>query len=365
MIITTRAATAADTVRIHEIILQAFGKEDESDMWSYLLAHKSLLAQGDVRLALDGERPVAVTLLQRRSIRTRYGWAPGAIISLVACDPAVQRRGFGGAAVRDALARMAQERIALGILYGERDYYPRFGFAPVLPFYRTEVAAADLQRLGEGSVRPAVTADLPALTALYSAAYDHYPCAVSRDSAPPLWGVRAPHRNAVLTLPDASGYAVIKQESALLWIREAAAADAGAGRRLLAALGREAASRGLEQAAASLPPDHLCARLLSQLPSRQIRGAAVYGMAYISDWSRVLPAGYAFSDDGLLQEGQLAVRAGRAVLTQLALGYYSADDLMLMEGVAVTASPTGWIRLARDFPPALPKWSLDPFWEGV
>lgn len=365
MTIATRCAGPDDTSRIHEIFLQAFGKEDESDLWSHLLANDSLLAPGDVRLALDNERPVAVTLLQRRSIRCRHRWVPGAIVNLVACDPAVQGRGFGSAAVRDTVARLANEGMAVGILYGERDYYPRFGFAPVLPFFRTEVTAAALQPFGSASFRPAVSDDLSTLSALYASAYDQYPCTVSRDANPQLWSVRIPAANAVRTLPDRDGYAVIHQAASDLWVREAAATDVEAGRRLLAAIRQEAAERGLEQIMVGLPPDHLLTRLLRLVPSRQVRASASFGMVIITDWAQVLPSGYTISDEGLLFDGHLAVRASRRVLTQLVMGYRCADDLPLMSDVQITAATSDWSRLTADFPAAFPKWSLDPFWEGA
>ena len=113
------------------------------------------------------------------------------------------------------------------------------------------------------------------------------------------------------------------------------------------------------------PPDHLLSRLLRfVVPSREVRGTAIHGMVIVTDWAQVLPAGYAIGEEGLLLDGRLAVRASRAVLTQLAMGYYGAADLPLMADVRVTADPVDWARLAADFPPAFPKWSLDPFWEG-
>ena len=254
--IATRCAGPGDTSRIHEIFLQAFGKEDESDLWAHLLAN-NLLAPGDVRLANEG------------------------------------------------------------------------------------------------------------MAALYASTYDQYPCAIGRDANPQFWSVRLPAANAVRILPDRTGYAVIHQAKSYLWVREAAATDVEAGRQLLAAIGQEASERGREQVNVGLPPDHLLTRLLRLVPSRQVRANASPGMVIIADWSRMLPNGYAISEEGLLIDGRLAVRAGRQALTQLVMGYRCADELPLMADVQVTACNADWSRLRADFPAAFPKWSLDPFWEGA
>lgn len=365
MPISTRCATSDDTSRIREIFLAAFEKEDEADLWAHLLAHDTLLSPGDVRLALDSDHPVSATILQRRPIRSRGGWVPGAIVNLVACDPAVQGKGFGSAAVRDAIARMTDEGMAVGILYGVKEYYPRFGFAPVLPLCRTEVAAADLASFGSASFRTADDDDLPGLAALYSSHYEQYPCAVSRDANPHLWSVRVPEFNAVRVLPNRKGYAVIHRGSSYLWVREAAGADVEAGRQVLAAICQEAGACGLSQVVMGLPPDHPLVDLVRLVPFKQVQANASYGMVIITDWSRVLPLGYRVDDEGLWLDSQLVVRASRHVLTQLVMGYRSAGDLPMMADVQVTAGAADWSRLTADFPAAFPKWSLDPFWEGA
>lgn len=359
---TTRSAHSGDTARIDEIFRRAFGKEDESDLWHYLLAHESLLNQDDVRLALDdAKQPVGVTVLQPRPMRSRCGWVPGAIVTLVACDPAAQKRGYGAASVRSAIDRMAAAGIAVGILYGIAEYYPRFGFVPVLPACRTEVTSAILQAHGDARFRPVSAGDLPVLAALYAKAYEKYPCAVRREAAAELWNVRVPEVNAVLMLPDQQGYAFLRRNADHLYVYEAAAEEPDAGRRLLAAIGHEASSHGFEKVVLSLPPDHLLSRLLTLGQSRQTRATALYGMVIITDWSRVLAPGYTVSDEGLLLDGRLAVRADHKTLTELVMGYRSIDDLRLIPGVQIADDE----RLAADFPPAFPKWSLDPFWEGA
>ncbi|HWI51121.1 MAG TPA: GNAT family N-acetyltransferase [Symbiobacteriaceae bacterium] len=366
MTIATRGANPGDAARLHEIFRAAFGKEDESDLWSYLLAHDSLLNQDDVRLALDdAEQPVAVTVLQPRPMRSRYGWVPGAIVTLVACDPAAQKRGYGAATIRSAIDRMAAEGIAVGILYGVAEYYPRFGFVPVLPACRAEVTTAMLRNHGDARLRPVTLDDLTALAALYAEAYEQYPCAVRREAAAELWNVRVPELNAVLILPDQTGYAFVRRNADLLYVYEAAVADADAGRRLLAAIGHEAAAHGFEKVMLSLPPDHLLTRLLSLGQCRQTRATALHGMVIVTDWSRVLAPGYSVNDKGLLLDGRLAVRADHKTLTELVMGYRSIDDLRLIPGVQIAAAEAMMARLAIDFPPAFPKWSLDPFWEGA
>jgi hypothetical protein len=53
---------------------------------------------------------------------------------------------YGGATVRDALAYMAAQGLAVGLLYGHPEYYPRLGFAPVLPAQLTTLAVGAIPR---------------------------------------------------------------------------------------------------------------------------------------------------------------------------------------------------------------------------
>lgn len=357
-----RGAEASEYPMVREIIARAMGP-DEVHLWDYLVAHDASLRPEGVRVALADGRPVACTVALPRQVRARRDWVSGAIVTLVACDPAFQGRGYGGRTVRDALAYLQQRQMALGILYGHATYYPRFGFAPVLPDYHTTVDCARCPDQQE-ALRPVVDADVPALAALYAEQLASYPCAVARDAAPWQWQVRDAERHMVLTLPAREGYAFVtpEREQDVLLVREAAAADRAAAWRLIGGLAWEARRRSLARVRLCMPPDHALVRLALMLEATYAYRPAAHGMAAITRWEALLPAGYEASGEGLLWQSRLALRASSSALTQLALGYRGIEDLLLVPECELLGSAEDLESLRRDFAPCNPKWSLAPYW---
>lgn len=353
---------------LRDIFAQAFETKDEAFLWDYLVAHDPNLRTAGVRVAVVDWRPVACTVVLSRRVRSRQGWVPGAVVTLVACHPDYQNQGYGGCTMRDALAYMAGQGLALGVLYGHPGYYPRFGFVPVLSDYSTILASA----FSPGStptspteeLRPAIEDDLPALAVLYANAMDIYPCSMARGIESWLWQVRNKETHVLLSLPDRQGYAFtgIDREHQMLVVREGAAVDAAAGRRVLAGLVREARTRGLAQVRLTMPPDHLLVRLALLHGAGQHYRPATAGMAAITCWDPLLPTGYRVGDRGLFHGGRLVLQAGRRALTELVVGYRDIDDLLLTPDVTLPDGNTDYELLQRDFPPIFPKYSLAPFW---
>lgn len=356
--ISVRAAQQGEYALLRSLMTRAFGA-DETNLWDYLTQHDSSVTPAHIRVADAGGEPVACTVVVPRQIRTRAGLAPGAIITLVACEPALQGQGYGGATVRDALCFMAEQGLSVAILYGHPTYYPRFGFVPVLPGYSVELPVAG----GAGTLRPTTPADAPWLTRLYAAEAGQSLCAVARTAEPWLWAPRKPE-HAVLALPDAAGYAHVSAgaESGTLWVWEAAAADAPATRRLLDALMAEAQARKLQRLGARLSPDHALARLMALRGGRETLGPAAAGMVALPRWDGVLPAGFTAGPNGLAYEGRPVLEASHESLVGLAMGYRSVDDLLL-DGTATLPAGAPVDLLRCTFGPAFPKWSLAPFWE--
>lgn len=348
---TVRSAFAHEFPLIRAIISHAFESSDEARLWDYLVAHDPGLTPDGVRVAVADGRPVACTVLLPRQVRTRRGLAPGAIVTLVACEPAYQNRGLGGATVRDAVACIKEQGLALGLLYGHPGYYSRFGFVSVLPSLGTILDVAAVPSVSPGLI-PAGAGDLEALTTLYEQEAGAYLCAVARSPEPWLWQPRNPG-HAVLTLPDRRGYAyvVTDQKPGILQVPEAAAAGPEAARTLLAGLCGAARECGLGKVRLTLPPGHSLVRLALLHGAEQIYRPAAAGMAVVTDWAQLLPPGYAVDGEGLLFQGRRVLRAGPEALTQLALGYHSGDDLLLLyDGDRM------------DLPAGFPRWSLAPFW---
>ncbi|MFZ5817747.1 MAG: GNAT family N-acetyltransferase [Bacillota bacterium] len=368
MTIQTRSARLEEYPQIREILQEAFG-DDEVQLWDHLVAHDPALTPDTIRVALDPRgRPVACTVVLPRTIQGPQGPVPAAVTTLVACRPELQRRGYGGATVRDGLRQMAERGLAFSILYGEADYYPRFGYARVLPLYRTilPVDTPELNQVplpeADQPLRPATEADLPLLSGLFARHLAGYPGAVARGPEPWLWQLRKPERFALLlTRSGAPAYALVAEdrEQGLLFVYEAAADEPAAGRLLLTGLLGEARRRGLAEVRLATPPDHLVTRLAVLHGAEQRLQPAKHGMVAVTRWAPLLPAGYTVSGGALLREGEPVLEAPEASLVQLAFGYRTVDDLLLLGEARLKGDPAV---LRADFPARLPKWSLAPFW---
>lgn len=170
-----RGAGAGELSAVREIISQAWSNpEDEPALWDYLAANH------------PGMRPECV----------RVAEADG---QLVASRLDHERRGYGSAVFRDALAYMAGRGLALAVLGGDPGFYGRFGCAPILPICRTtlEVNAASPPAAVESPVpysagsdadlRPVTQNDLRRVAALYRWGLSGYLMATSRTAFTPCW----------------------------------------------------------------------------------------------------------------------------------------------------------------------------------
>jgi predicted N-acetyltransferase YhbS len=376
MTIEVRGAHPSEYPILHDMMVHAFkaGADEEAPLWDYLAGSDPNVTPECARVGLHDGRPVSCSLVVPRRIQTPRGPVPGAVITVVACEPELQGQGYGGAAVRDSLRYMAEQGLAVAILYGHPGYYPRFGFAPVLAHWDTTLTAAEVP--GGEPLAAATEGDLPALTELFLASFGQYPCAELRDASPWFWNLRSPGQHALLKLPEGGAYALASENARenSIDVHEAAAVDAGTARLLLAGLKEHMLNRGAEKIRLFLPPDHRLARLGFLLGGKQRAIPAAAGMAAITRWEMVLPAGYGVSDEGLTLNGRLALRASRTHLTQLVLGYRSVADLLLLPGVGLadaTATRTQTAgsgaspllqRLTADFPAGFPRWAYAPFW---
>jgi len=175
-----RGAGAGELSAVREIISQAWSNpEDEPALWDYLAANHPGMRPECVRVAeADGQLVACAVVLPCR-FRTPRGLVPGAEITLIACRPDHERRGYGSAVFRDALAYMAGRGPALAVLGGDPGFYGRFGCAPILPICRStlEVNAASPPAAVESPVpysagsdadlRPVTQNDLRGVAALY------------------------------------------------------------------------------------------------------------------------------------------------------------------------------------------------------
>jgi len=387
--IEVRGATRQDYPAIAGVMDRAFG-EDELDLWQYIVANDPTIDPAGVRVAAVDGQVVACTVVVPRSLMTRAGWRPGAVITLVACDPAFQRRGFGGMTVRSALEYCRSQGLGVAILYGVPEYYPRFGYVPVLPRLTTEMPAegalaaakrslfgapgtADVPRLEPFGVH-----DIPAAVALYNETLGTYPMAVSRLETAWAWQYRPGKEGGLRVLKDASGrfaaYARLERDSrdsTAALCHEAAVTEACWAVPLFAALAQAAVEQGFERLRLVLPPDHLVVRSALLLGAEQVYRPASAGMAAVVDWTVALPAGYSLEGDegvpgGVRPElhrgGRPLLRARRELLVQLALGYRGFDDLVLLPEVEVLGSDDEASKACTELGRLYPRWTLAPYW---
>jgi predicted N-acetyltransferase YhbS len=198
----TRGAFEHEYPELMRLFKMAF-KEDEAELFDFLVRNDPALTPDAIRVATVDDKPVACSVVLPRQIRTPFGtWVPGAVITLVACDPMYQGRGFGSAAVRDSLKYAAESGANFAILYGHPGYYPRFGFVPVLPAVITildvigmpspssESGVVGTENNASLLVREAQNSDIPLLADLYESQLAKYSCCVRRDPSPWIWKPR-------------------------------------------------------------------------------------------------------------------------------------------------------------------------------
>lgn len=387
-----RGATRSEYPAIADVILRAF-KEDEHNLWQYLVDNDPSLEPEGVRVSVVDGKIVACTVVLPRTIMTRAGWKPSALVTLVACDPDWQGRGHGGATIRSALDYCGAKGLALGLLYGHPGYYPRFGYVPVLPWLWTEldpakVAASQIAtaaataapvrlELQQGLEDPA---DLAEVNKLFEQSLATYPMAVRRGDDAWVWRDRNSAGKSMLLLRGANGRAVAYARTytdtrypGVLIAPEAAVRDAGDAVGLVAALVQRAAEKGFERLRLVLPPQEELTRAALLLGAEQNYRPPTSGMAAVTNWDMVLPERYAaaaaegqVSGDTetwlLSYDGRPVLTAPRRQLSQMALGYLGADDVALVPGAELVGGTADWDRLRADMPALYPRWTLAPCW---
>jgi predicted N-acetyltransferase YhbS len=372
--IRTRAVYPEEIPLVRGIIERAFKTEDDVDLFDCIAARDREVVPEGIRVALAGETPVACAVVLLRDVMTPRGLVKGAVLTLVGCEPDCQGRGYGGATVRDALQYMSGLGCAVAVLYGHHSYYPRFGFALVMPRVTTTVTISpdSVNSPSEVALRPATDADIPAVSELYARTLGLYSCSVARPEEPWIWSYRRTSRCRTMVLGEALGYVLVEPEvdAPALHVPEAAVDRPGDAAALLQALCSMARSGGLRELKIGLPPGEPLVKEAVR------RGAACAvlppgaGMAAVLDWRAVLPPDYRVVESGLTCRGEAVLEAGRDALTRLVLGTESASDLAESSQVQFSGSMTRrretdvLASLVRDFPTGFPRWFIAPFWYG-
>jgi len=145
-----------DAASVRALLDAAFGGDDESKLV------ERLRREGDLVLSLVAENrqgAVGYAGFPRLVLRLDERNVPVAGLAPVGVLPALQRKGIGGALIRDGLARLKDRAERLVFVLGDPAYYRRFGFAVmdgfvspyVGPHFQTLTLAPDAPRAGEVS----------------------------------------------------------------------------------------------------------------------------------------------------------------------------------------------------------------------
>ncbi|MCU0512630.1 MAG: GNAT family N-acetyltransferase [Anaerolineae bacterium] len=166
------------------------------------LPHKPGFAPDDYRAAFVDGRPVSVIRVVYHTLH--YGRARLRVAGIVdvATDPAYRHRGLSAAVLLDTLMHIAEQGAHLALLYDAAGYYRRYGFSPLLPDYAlTFPVAAALALRPAARLRPAGSADLPAVAALYRQQRAGH-LLFQRSAAQWLWLYQAAHTPPLLAEDD-------------------------------------------------------------------------------------------------------------------------------------------------------------------
>jgi putative acetyltransferase len=137
---TVRPEQARDAPFVHAVHRAAFGAEDEAHLVD------RLRAGGWARVSLVAEAEGAVIghiLFSPVSIVGAEASCRGLGLAPMAVLPAHQRRGVGGALIREGLAACRREGVGFVVVIGHPGYYPRFGFRPAGAMRLTNEFGAD------------------------------------------------------------------------------------------------------------------------------------------------------------------------------------------------------------------------------
>lgn len=122
-----RAEAPGDAGGVGAVLTAAFRGSDEAALVRMLHADGSVVAS---LVAVVGGDLVGHVLFSRLTIRTNTAALPGIALAPLAVLPAFERRGIGGALVREGLRRLVDLGETVVIVLGEPAYYTRFGFSP-------------------------------------------------------------------------------------------------------------------------------------------------------------------------------------------------------------------------------------------
>ncbi|MBX9842374.1 MAG: N-acetyltransferase [Xanthobacteraceae bacterium] len=145
-----------DAAAVRALLDAAFGGDTESQVV------ERLRADGDFVLSLvaeNGEGIAGYVGFPRLVLRLDERNVPVAGLAPVGVSPPLQRRGIGGALIRDGVARLKDRAERLVFVLGDPAYYGRFGFTVMEgflspyagPYFQALLLAPDAPKAGRVS----------------------------------------------------------------------------------------------------------------------------------------------------------------------------------------------------------------------
>lgn len=264
-----RAMAPAEQEQVLAMTAAAFSREpDEAAHYQAAWAAHPGAGPGSVRVAVAGGEVVAtLTVIERTLCLGPSAGVRTACIRDVTTLKAHRGQGYGARLVRETLDALGAEGYALAYLDGIKNFYGKFGFAPVVPFSALELKIADLADLpeGKGRVRRAGPDDLPTLARLYTAGWEGRPGGFTRTEAHWRWLLDYHQERPIWVLEGETG-APAAYAHEYVWnnlIDEWAARNVGAGLRLLGRLARQREWSGTTLRVAG-PPDYALFRAVER-----------------------------------------------------------------------------------------------------
>jgi hypothetical protein len=152
----------------------------------------------------DGQ---VVAHLRIRGYTLRYGTAQIHVggVSEACTYPRFRKQGYSGMLLQESIAFLTEQGAHLALLNSSSDYYDRYSFSPLWPYYYLEIESAEAAALDAPlhlrDVRPA---DVPAMAALYERHWEGR-VTFARDPRLWLWRAASAERPYQQVVEDANG----------------------------------------------------------------------------------------------------------------------------------------------------------------
>lgn len=115
-----------DLETIREVNRLAFGRKAEARLVDRLRTDRVVITS---LVAVEGDRAVGHILFSELSIETDSDIIRGGALAPMSVIPSRQRQGIGSLLIREGIKECHRCNVAVVVVLGHLDYYPRFGFS--------------------------------------------------------------------------------------------------------------------------------------------------------------------------------------------------------------------------------------------